>query len=340
VRFSGFGRGLLVWLAFLPEPAAAQVNYETARRERHLEAVKSTGPITIDGALDEAVWREAPIAAGFFQSEPDEGEPASQQTEVRVAYDEQALYIGIFAHDNSPADIIVGDLKKDFDTARTDMFQVVLDTFHDERNGYMFAVNPMGAKWDAQMVNDGRDTNVNWDGLWFAKTRIVANGWYAELAIPFRTLRFEAGDAQTWGINFMRQIRRRNEETYWAPIPRFYELTRVSMAGTLEGLRGVRPGNDLRLKPYALTSGNTVGRRPVDGDFEAGFDAKYGVTSSLTWDFTVNTDFSQVEADEQQVNLTRFSLFFPEKRDFFLENAGIYQFGVGGQTAGGGGGGG
>ena len=136
----------------------------------------------------------------------------------------------------------------------------------------------------------------------------------------------------------MRQSRRRNEETYWAPIPRFYELTRVSMAGTLEGLRGVRPGNDLRLKPYMLTSGNTIGSRPVDGDLEAGFDAKYGVTSSLTWDFTVNTDFSQVEADEQQVNLTRFSLFFPEKRDFFLENAGVYQFGVGGQTAGGGGG--
>jgi hypothetical protein len=340
VRFCVIGLGLLVGLGALPRPAAGQVDYDTARRERHLEAVKSSVPITIDGALDEAVWREAPVAGAFLQSEPDEGEPATQQTEVRVAYDDEALYLGIFAHESSRADIIVGDLKKDFDTARTDMIQFVVDTFHDERNGYMFAVNPMGAKWDAQMVNDGRDTNVNWDGLWFAKTRIVNDGWYAELAIPFRTLRFEGGDAQTWGINFMRQIRRRNEETYWAPIPRFYALTRVSMAGTLGGLRGVRPGNDLRLKPYMLTSGNTVGSRPVDGDLEAGFDAKYGVTSSLTWDFTVNTDFSQVEADEQQVNLTRFSLFFPEKRDFFLENAGVYQFGVAGQTAGGGGGGG
>ena len=166
------------------------MNYETARRERHLEAVKSTAPITIDGALDEAVWRDAPIAGGFLQSEPDEGEPASQQTEVRVALRRAALYLGVFAHDSSPADIIVSDLKKDFDTARADMFEVVLDTFHDERNGYMFAINPMGAKWDAQMVNDGRDINVNWDGSGVAKTRIVANGWYAEMAIPFRTLRF------------------------------------------------------------------------------------------------------------------------------------------------------
>jgi len=320
-RYRVLGLALLTWLT--PAGAFAQLDYDTVRRERRIEAVRTAAPLTIDGALDEAVWREAPVAAGFLQNEPDEGEPATQETEVRVVYDEQALYLGIFAHDSSPGDIIVGDLKKDFDTARTDMFQVVLDTFHDERNAYMFAINPMGAKWDAQMVNDGRDTNINWDGLWSVRTRIVQDGWYAEVAIPFRTLRFQDADAQTWGINFMRRIRRRNEETYWMPIPRIYEITRVSMAGTLEGLRGVRPGSDLRLKPYMLTSGNTVGTRPVDGDLQAGFDAKYGVTSSLTWDFTVNTDFSQVEADEQQVNLTRFSLFFPEKRDFFLENAGI-----------------
>src|SRR4030095_353110 len=146
-------------------------------------------------------------------------------------------------------------------------------------------------------------------------------------------------EAQTWGINFMRRIRRRNEETYWMPIPRIYEITRVSMGGTLGGLRGLRPGSDFPVKASMLTSGNTVGTRPVDGDLQAGFDAKYGVTSSLTWDFTVNTDFSQVEADEQQVNLTRFSLFFPEKRDFFLENSGVFQFGPGNQQAGGGGGG-
>jgi hypothetical protein len=339
-RFQAAGLSLLLWLAIPALAAAGQGSDAAVRQPRRLQAVETSTPMTIDGALDEGAWRDAPIAGGFTQSEPDEGAPASQETEVRVVYDEQYLYIGVFAHDSAPGGLIVGDLKKDFDTARTDLFEVVLDTFHDERNGYMFAVNPLGAKWDAQMVNEGRDTNTNWDGLWSAKTRIVEDGWYAEIAIPFRTLRFEAADAQTWGINFMRLIRRRNEETYWTPIPRIYELSRVSMAGTLEGLQGVRPGSDLRLKPYMLTSGNTVGVRPVDGDLEAGFDAKYGVTSSLTWDFTVNTDFSQVEADEQQVNLTRFSLFFPEKRDFFLENSGVFQFGVGGQTAGGGGGGG
>ena len=211
VRFRVIGLGLLAWLALSPRPAMAQIDYEAARRERRLQAVKTSSPMTIDGALDEGAWREAPVAGDFVQNEPDEGEPASQQTEVRVVYDEEALYIGIFAHDSSPGDIIVGDLKKDFDTSRTDLFQLVLDTFHDERNGYMFAVNPMGAKWDAQMVNDGRDTNVNWDGLWVVKTRIVDDGWYAEIAIPFRTLRFQAIDAQTWGVNFMRYIRRRNE---------------------------------------------------------------------------------------------------------------------------------
>ena len=145
--------------------------------------------------------------------------------------------------------------------------------------------------------------------------------------IPFRTLRFRSGDEQTWGINFQRRIRRLNEDSFWAPVPRIYDLQRVSLAGSLEGLQGVRPGNDLRVKPYVLGSAGTSSRVDVGTDAQAGLDVKYGVTSGLTWDFTVNTDFSQVEADEQQVNLTRFSLFFPEKRDFFLENQGLFAFG-------------
>src|SRR5215213_329363 len=209
------GLGLSFSLITAANTAAGQADAAAARRDRRLSAIKISTPITIDGALDEAVWRDAPVASGFRQNEPDEGEAATQDTEVRIAYDDHALYVAVFARDSSPADIIVGDLKKDFDTGRTDMFEIVLDTFHDERNGYLFAINPMGAKWDAQMVNEGRDTNTNWDGLWFAKTRIVADGWYAEIAIPFRTLRFADADTQTWGINFMRRIRRRNEETYW-----------------------------------------------------------------------------------------------------------------------------
>jgi hypothetical protein len=196
----------------------------------------------------------------------------------------------------------------------------------------------MGAKWDAQMANEGRENNANWDGIWDVKARIAEDGWYAEIRIPFRTLKFTPEDEQTWGVNFQRRLRRLNENSHWAPLRRIHQVSRVSMAGTLEGLRGIRPGSNLRVKPFASTSAGQAGPgRAIRLDPDAGVDVKYGVTSGLTWDFTVNTDFSQVEADEQQVNLTRFSLFFPEKRDFFLENSGVFQFGSG-ETRGGGGG--
>jgi hypothetical protein len=161
-------------------------------------------------------------------------------------------------------------------------------------------------------------------------TTIGETGWYAEIRIPFRTLKFTGSDLQSWGVNFERKVRRLNEDSYWSPLPRIYDLQRVSFAGTVEGLRGLRPGMNLRFKPYAASASNTLAGHRTTGDFDGGIDVKYGVTSGLVWDFTVNTDFSQVEADEQQVNLTRFNLFFPEKRDFFLENSGIFQFGGGG----------
>jgi hypothetical protein len=321
---------------------AGQVDYGTARLGRRLPAVRAAGAITIDGRLDEADWSRAPVAAGFIQNDPREGEPASEDTEVRVLYDADNLYVGVLARDRDPAAILTSELAKDFNRTSGDDFELVLDTFHDGRNGYMFATNARGAKWDAQMINEGREINENWDALWQVRTRITGDGWYAEMAIPFRTLRFSSAASQTWGVNFQRRVRRRNEDSFWAPLPRIYDLTRVSLAGTLEGLDGVRPGNDLRVKPYVLGSSGTSRLAAVGTDAEAGVDVKYGVTSGLTWDFTVNTDFSQVEADEQQVNLTRFSLFFPEKRDFFLENSGVFQFGqaagllfTGGGTGGG-----
>jgi Domain of unknown function (DUF5916)/Carbohydrate family 9 binding domain-like len=328
-------------------PAVAQqagaarppINYETARLERRLQAVRATGEIALDGAMDEPAWRDAPIVSDFIQSDPREGEPATHDTEVRVLYDENAMYFGVFAKDTEPARIIVNDLKKDFSTDGSDGFRIILDTFRDERNGYQFATNPAGAKWDAQMANEGRENNANWDGIWDVATRVIETGWVAEIRIPFRTLKFSDDDAQTWGVNFERKLRRLNEDSYWAPLPRIYDIQRVSLAGTLEGMRGVRPGKNLRFKPYTLGSSNVVGDARADGSFDAGFDVKYGLTSGLTWDFTVNTDFSQVEADEQQINLSRFNLFFPEKRDFFLENSGIFMFGGGGGGIGGGGGG-
>jgi hypothetical protein len=308
---------------------SGQADDDSSGRLRHLPAVHAAGTITLDGTLDEPAWAGASLARNFVQNEPREGEPATYDTEVRVLYDDDALYFGVFAKDDEPASIIVNDLKKDFNAGSSDSFLIILDTFHDQRNGYQFAVNPAGAKWDAQMVNEGRENNANWDGIWDVVTRIAETGWYAEIRIPFRTLRFSGGATEVWGVNYERKLRRLNEDSYWAPVPRIYDIQQVSLAGTLEQMRGVRPGKDLRVKPYALTSANTIATRDTAGDFDAGVDLKYGLTTGLTWDFTVNTDFSQVEADEQQINLSRFNLFFPEKRDFFLENSGIFQFGGG-----------
>jgi hypothetical protein len=306
---------------------AQPIDYATAHLERRLPAIRAHGPITLDGHLGEAEWEGATIATDFIQSEPHEGNRAVEQTEVRILYDDEYVYLGIFARDSQPDRIVVNDLKKDWNPAQSDWVGVVFDTFHDRRNFYNFAVNPLGAKWDAQGMNEGRDVNVNWDGIWDARGRIAENGYYVEVAIPFQTLRFATKSLQTWGMNFMRRTRWRNEDSHWSPVGRVYGFHRMSIAGTLEGIQTSRRSRDFRIKPYALTSGSQVGTARRIGDVDVGLDVKFGLGAGLTWDFTVNTDFSQVEADEQQVNLTRFSLFFPEKREFFLENAGVFQFG-------------
>ena len=291
-------------------------------------ATRASGTITLDGALDESEWATAPVARGFVQSDPAEGQPATFDTEVRMLYSDEAIYFGVVAFDGEPARVIVTDLKKDYVVDASDAFAVILDTFHDGRNGYEFATNPSGAKYDAQVTNEGREINADWDAVWEVKTRRTASGWVAEMRIPFRTLRFASADPQTWGVNFRRKVRRLNEDSYWSRMPRIWGLERVSLAGTVTGLQGLQAGKNLRVKPYVVSSGSTVRSGPTNGEFSGGVDVKYGVTNGLVWDFTVNTDFSQVEADEQQVNLTRFSLFFPEKREFFLENSGVFGFGL------------
>jgi len=217
-----------------PEP----IDYEAARLERVVAIVRAGGSITLDGVLDEPAWASAPVAKDFIQNDPHEDQPATFDTEVRVLYDDDALYLGVFAKDDQPSAIIVNDLKKDFNTGSSDGFRVVLDTFKDGRNGYQFAVNPAGAKWDAQMANEGRENNANWDGIWDVRARIDERGWYAEIRIPFRTLKFDDSDPQTWGMNFERKIRRLNEDSYWSPLPRIYSLERVSLAGSVGGMRG------------------------------------------------------------------------------------------------------
>ena len=194
-------------------PALAQdvepaLDYDTARLERRLNAVRAAGPMTLDGTLDEPSWSGAPLASHFIQNDPREGDPATYDTEVRILYDDDALYFGVFARDDDPGRIIVNDIKKDFNTGNSDGFRIILDTFLDSRNGYQFATNPAGAKWDSQMSNEGREDNADWDGIWDVAAAITETGWRAEIRIPFRTLKFTPADMQTWGVNFERKIRR------------------------------------------------------------------------------------------------------------------------------------
>ena len=295
---------------------------------RTVGAVESRAPITLDGALDEEVWRTAEPAAGFLQAEPHEGQPATEQTDVRLAFDRDALYIGVICHDADPSALIINDIRKDFVAGEQDTFEVILDTFADRRNGFVFVTNAAGAKSDAQIANEGRDVNTSWDAVWTVATRRDADGWTAEIRIPFKTLRFERGADRIWGVNFSRRIRRKNEIDYWSPVPRVYNLYRAGLAGTLTGLSDASHGRNLRIKPWvAANSTRPLGGPSFDAGAHAGLDLKYGVTPSLTLDVTATPDFAQAEADEQQVNLTQFSLYFPEKREFFLENSGMFYFG-------------
>lgn len=290
--------------------------------------MRTTAPIRLDGVLDESVWKDAEIASGFIQSEPRDGQPATEKTEVRLLFDGENIYIGAYMHDSDPSRLVVNDLRKDFREEDQDDFEVIFDTFTDRRNGYVFMTNPAGARVDRQIANEGREINSSWDAIWDVNTRRVADGWTAELRIPFRALRFDKSSNQPWGINFARRVRRKNETAYWSPVPRAFTLNRVSLAGNLTGVALGSASRDLRVKPYVL--GNTVrdiGVADYDRKFDAGLDVKYGVTSGLTLDVTVRPDFAQVEADEQQVNLTQFAQFFPEKREFFLENSGLFYVG-------------
>src|SRR4051812_423394 len=307
---------------------AAGLTLQSPDGRRTISAVEAHAPIVLDGALDEEAWQSAAPADGFIQAEPHEGQPATELTDVRLAFDRDALYIGVICHDTDPASLIINDIRKDFTPGEQDTFEVILDTFADRRNGFVFVTNPAGAKADTQIANEGRDVNTSWDAVWTVATRRDAGGWSAEIRIPFKTLRFERGVDRVWGVNFSRRIRRKNEIDYWSPVPRVYNLYRASLAGTLGGMPDAGQGHNLRLKPWiAADSTRAVGASEFDGRGRIGLDAKYGITPSLTLDVTARPDFAQAEADEQQVNLTQFSLFFPEKREFFLENSGMFYFG-------------
>ena len=291
----------------------------------------------IDGeVIADAAWAQVPPTSGFWQVRPDEGLRATQRTEVWVGFTDRALYIGVMAYDDNPEGIIVADTRRDSSLDESDSFQVIIDGLLDRQNGFVFGTNPAGLEYDAQVTNEGSGSfrgggsgfNLNWDTTWEVNARITEEGWSAEMEIPFSALRYGSNEVQTWGINFQRNIRRNNEIAYWAPLDRQYTINRVSEAGTIEGIR-VPNQRNLQITPYGLSKSSRGGQisSGTVGEEEFGFDLKYAVTPSLVLDATYNTDFAQVEVDELQVNLDRFSLFFPEKRPFFLENAG--QFAIG-----------
>ena len=326
-------------LLFSMIASAQAVSAQESGELYQIGAVRVEQGPEIDGVLDDPVWQTAAVINEFVQQEPDEGAPATERTEVRVLYEGSTLFLGVHAFDSSPEGPVASEMRRDADRIlEEDNFQVILDTFMDSRSAYMFVVSPLGAQLDQQVFDEGgRDRrasgsaiNRDWDGVWSVSASPTSDGWVAEIAIPMVTLRFPDSDPQTWGINFMRNIRRKNEQVFWAPIPRAFTLTRVSLAGSLTDLESLSQGRDLRIKPYA-TGGGRRQREGVSTDNstqrDVGLDVKYGVTGGLSLDLTYNTDFAQVEVDNEQVNLTRFALFFPEKREFFLENAG--QFSVG-----------
>ena len=350
---AGSGNSAIAWIAalalpgalLLAPPAQAQPGL-TAPPVPTLQAVPAAAePPVVDGdVLGDPAWVDVPFATGFRQTNPDEGEPATERTEVRVLFTADTLYVGVVCYDRDPQAIIVTDSRRDSSLSNSDSFQLIFDTFLDKQNGFVFGTSPAGQEYDGQVVNEGvggsgmgrggasrgggGGFNLNWDGVWQVRTRVSDIGWSAEFAIPFRTIRYPAGDRQTWGVNFQRTIRRRNETAYWAPLTLQYNLFRVSQAGQLSGLQVPRGATrNLQFTPYVTGEAFSRDADPKRGTTalgDIGGDLKYSVTSGLTLDATYNTDFAQVEVDEQQINLDRFNLYFPEKRSFFLENAGAF----------------
>ena len=313
------------------------------------QIVEITEEPQIDGEVaQDEIWQQVAPITGLIQVQPDNGAPASEKTEIRLAYTPSMLYVGVICHDSDPGSLVVSDARRDASLDGTDSFLFILDTYHDGQNGFLFGTNSIGVEYDGQVDNEGQGNfnnnrqqggviggfNINWDASWQVKSEVGDYGWSAEFAIPFSTLRFNSGDNQTWGLNFQRNIRKTNEIVYWAPLPLQFDIKRLSLAGDLQGLNLRNPGN-LKLIPYVLgqVSKDFEAADPnTDFHADAGLDVKYSITPSLTLDLTYNTDFAQVEVDNEQVNLDRFNLFFPEKRPFFLENAGQFSVGSPGEV--------
>ncbi len=338
------------WLALLLLPLSVFAQEDMTAADRpSTKANQITAAPTLDGnVLDDPIWQKINTVGKLIQNTPNWGNQPTEKTDIRIAYTETTLYLSVVCYDATPDQLVVSDARRDADLAGTDAFLFILDTYKDSQNGFVFGTNSVGIEYDAQVDNEGQGNfnnnrqqggviggfNLNWDASWEVKTEVGEYGWSAEFAIPFRTLRFKSGENTTWGINFRRNIRKTNEINFWSPLPLGLDMKRLSLAGTLTGLTIKNPGN-LKVIPYALSRLDkdfTLVGGGTDFEAEVGVDVKYSVTPSLTLDLTYNTDFAQVEVDDQQVNLDRFNLFFPEKRPFFLENAGLFTVGSPGEV--------
>ncbi len=294
-----------------------------------LQAQRLQTPIVLDGRLDEPAWAKATPITNFTQRELNEHQPATEKTQVVALYSQTDLYLGIWCFDGEPDKILAQKMKWDFETSVDDNFIVVIDSYGDKRNAYQFVINPNGAQYDALVMDNNRKTNVDWNGVWYVATQRTAQGWFAELRIPFSTLKFGAEEVQTWGINFERNIRRKREQVLWQGWSRDSSIVQVGRAGTLTGLKGLSRTQVLEFRPYVLMGLDDVQGSPRAGVQSAGLDMSYLVNPTVKVDLTLHPDFAQVESDDLIVNLTRFNVSTPEKRRFFLEAQNFFDFPLG-----------
>ena len=344
------GAALLARIDGPPPPMAPEVVSRDESGRATIRAIKLTEGIRLDGQLDEAVYATVPPVTDFIQQVPVEGVPATEKTEAWIMFDQRNVYVSGRVWDSAPpSQWVANEMRRDTrQLLQNDVFGAFFDTFYDRRNGFSFSTNPLGALSDTRFTNEG-NPNQDWNPIWDVRTGRFEGGWTVEMEIPFKSLRYRPGALQVWGVQLRRGIRRKNEYAYITRISISVGgggpagIFRVSAAATLVGLEVPDSGMNLEIKPYGIggVSTDLDTDPPVrnEGDGDVGIDAKFGLTRSLTADLTYNTDFAQVEVDEQQVNLTRFSLFFPEKREFFLEGQGIFNFARGGLSRIGGGGG-
>ena len=290
----------------------------------------------LDGTLDDSLWQLAKPITDFRQREPLEGQPATEKTEVRILYTRRAVYFGIHCFDSNPSRIIASELRRDVSQDLDDHFEILIDSNHDRRGGYVFQVNPLGTQMHGLIVEEQRDNSdldfdAGWDGVWRSNARIVGDGWTITIEIPFTTLNFKHSTEVLWGLNFKRLIRRKNEEDLWRAYRRTFGITKVSQAGDLRGIENIGSGRLFVVKPYALAQYDRQTGQDAKFPLTGGVDVKYGLTSNLVLNLTGNTDFADTEVDLEPFNLTPFKVFIPEKRQFFLENAGVFNFDIGDQ---------